>query len=138
MKSAMRDGQKDRLATIRLILAAIKQVEVDDRKDLTEADIVSILDKMGKQRRESIEQFASAGRDDLVAKETFELETISAYLPTPFTESEIEQLVEQALKQTEASTMKDMGTVMGVLKPQLQGRADMGNVSKLVKSRLSQ
>ena len=137
MKSAMRSGEKEQLATIRLILAAIKQVEVDTRKDLSDSDIVAILDKMGKQRRESIDQFEKANRQDLADKENSELELISSYLPAQLSDSEISEALEHALQQTSASSMKDMGAVMAVLKPQLQGRVDMGKVSKLIKARLS-
>ena len=137
MKAAMRGGDKERLATIRLIMAAIKQVEVDTRKELEDQDVVAVLDKMGKQRRESIEQFEKANRQDLADKENAELAIINEYLPSKLPESEIVQLVEQSLQQTNASSMKDMGKVMAILKPQLQGRADMGLVSKLVKSSLS-
>lgn len=137
MKSAMRAGEKEQLATIRLILAAIKQVEVDTRNELSDAEVVAILDKMGKQRRESIEQFEKANRQDLADKEKAELELIGGYLPTPLSEAEITAALEQALQATSASSMKDMGAVMAILKPQLQGRADMGQVSKLIKARLS-
>lgn len=137
MKTAMRGGEKERLATIRLIMAAIKQVEVDTRKELNDQDLIAVLDKMGKQRRESIEQFEQAKRQDLADKEKAELAIINEYLPSQLSEAEIDQLIEQALQQSEASSMKDMGKVMALLKPQLQGRADMGQVSKLVKSTLS-
>ena len=137
MKSAMKDGAKEQLATIRLILAAIKQVEVDTRADLSDQDLIAIIDKMGKQRRESIEQFDKAGRDDLSAKEQSELEIISKYLPQALSETEVTELIDQAMTQTSASSMKDMGAVMAILKPQMQGRADMSQVSKLIKSKLS-
>ena len=137
MKSAMKDGAKEQLATIRLILAAIKQVEVDTRADLSDQDLIAIIDKMGKQRRESIEQFDKAGRDDLSAKEQSELEIISKYLPQALSETEVTELIDQAMTQTSASSMKDMGAVMAILKPQMQGRADMSQVSKLNKSKLS-
>ena len=137
MKSAMKDGNKELLATIRLILAAIKQVEVDTRTDLSDQDLIAIIDKMAKQRRESIEQFESAGRDDLAAKEKAELEVIGHYLPQALSDEEITQLIDQAMEQTSASSMKDMGSVMAILKPQLQGRADMGQVSKQIKAKLS-
>ena len=137
MKSAMRGGDKEQLATVRLILAAIKQVEVDTRKELSNPDIVVILDKMGKQRRESIDQFEKASRQDLADKEKAELEIINSYLPTPLSETEISAALEKALKDTSATSMKDMGAVMALLKPQLQGRADMGKISKLIKARLS-
>lgn len=137
MKSALRDGNKERLSTIRLILAAVKQIEVDQRIEVDDQGLLAILDKMVKQRRESISQFEQAGRDDLVEKEKSELEVISEYLPKALSEQEINQLIEQAMQQTGASSMKEMGAVMGILKPQLQGRADMGQVSQLIKSKLS-
>ena len=137
MKSAMKAGEKERLATIRLVLAAVKQVEVDTRTELNDQDLIAILDKMGKQRRESIDQFKKAGRDDLAAKEASELEIISAYLPQALSEAEVTLLIEQALTQSSASSMKDMGAVMALLKPQLQGRADMSQVSKQIKTKLS-
>ena len=133
----MKDGNKERLTTIRLILAAVKQVEVDTREEVDDQGMLVILDKMAKQRRESISQFERAGRDDLVAKETQELEILSEFLPKALTEEEIAELIDQAMQQTSASSMKDMGKVMGILKPQLQGRADMGQVSKLIKDKLS-
>ena len=136
MKSAMKEGNKERLATIRLILAAVKQVEVDSRTDVTDDDLISILDKMSKQRRESISQFEKANRDDLATKEKSELAIIADYLPAALSDDEITELVEQAIEQTSASSMKDMGAVMSILKPQLQGRADMGLVSKQIKSKL--
>ena len=137
MKSAMKGGDKERLTTIRLILAAVKQIEVDTREDVDDQSMLAILDKMAKQRRESITQFEQAGRDDLVAKENQELNIISEFLPKALTEEEIAGFVDQAMQQTSASSMKDMGKVMGILKPQLQGRADMGQVSKLIKDKLS-
>ena len=137
MKSAMKNGDKGRLATIRLILAAVKQVEVDTREDVDDQSMLAILDKMAKQRRESISQFEQAGREDLVAKETQELNIITEFLPKALSEEEISELIDQAMQDTAASSMKDMGKVMGILKPQIQGRADMGKVSQLIKSRLS-
>ena len=137
MKSAMKNGDKERLATIRLILAAVKQVEVDTREDVDDQSMLAILDKMAKQRRESISQFEQAGREDLVAKETQELNIITEFLPRALSEEEISELIDQAMQDTAASSMKDMGKVMGILKPQIQGRADMGKVSQLIKSRLS-
>ncbi len=137
MKSAMRAGDKDRLGTIRLILAALKQVEVDTRSALGDEQVLSILDKMCKQRRESIEQYASAGRDDLVAKEEQELAVIQAYLPEPLSEETIDQLIAEAISETGAASMKDMGKVMGLIRPKVQGRADMGAVSAKIKSKLS-
>ena len=137
MKTAMREGAKERLATIRLILSAVKQVEVDTREELDDQSLIAILDKMGKQRRESITQFEQAGRNDLADKEKSELVVIGEYLPQALSEEEITQLIDQAMTQTSASSMKDMGAVMGILKPQLQGRADMSQVSQMIKSRLS-
>lgn len=137
MKSAMKEGNKERLGTIRLILAAVKQVEVDTRTELSDQNLISILDKMSKQRRESISQFEQAERHDLASKEKSELALISEYLPQALSEQEVAQLIDQALKQTSAASMKDMGAVMAILKPQLQGRADMSQVSKQIKSKLS-
>ena len=137
MKSSMKSGNKERLGVIRLMLSAIKQIEVDERIELDNDRITTVLDKMAKQRRESITQFDSAGRDDLTAIEQAELETILEYLPEALSDAEINDLVEQSINATGAVTIKDMGKLMGVLKPQLQGRADMGKVSQLIKSRLS-
>jgi uncharacterized protein YqeY len=136
MKDAMRARDKERLATIRLILAAIKQREVDERIELDDTQLIVVLGKMVKQRRESIAQFEQAGRDDLVAKEQSELEVIIPYLPAALGEDEIKQLIDEALEATGASSIKDMGKVMGLLKPKLQGRADMGAVSAMIKARL--
>ncbi len=137
MKSSMKSGDKHRLGVVRLILAAIKQIEVDERIELDNTRILSVLDKMAKQRRESISQFGAANRDDLVAVEQAEIEIIKEYLPEALSDSEINDLVEQSIAATGAESIKDMGKLMGVLKPQLQGRADMGKVSQLIKSRLS-
>ena len=137
MKSSMKSGNKERLGVIRLMLSAIKQIEVDERIELDNDRITAVLDKMAKQRRESIAQFDSAGRDDLTAVEQAELEIILEYLPEALSDAEINDLVEQSIKATGAVTIKDMGKLMGILKPQLQGRADMGKVSQLVKARLS-
>ncbi len=136
MKSSMRSGDKARLKVIRMILAAIKQVEVDERIELDDARVIAVLDKMAKQRRESISQFEQAGRDDLVEIEKAELEVIQHYLPEALSEEEIRQLIDAAIAETGASDMKQMGQVMGKLKSQLQGRADMGQVSQLIKARL--
>jgi len=137
MKSSMKSGDKHRLGVVRLILAAVKQIEVDERIELDDTRILSVLDKMMKQRRESISQYSKAGRDDLVAVEEAEIVIIQEYLPAALSESEINDLVEQSIASTGAASIRDMGKVMGVLKPQLQGRADMGKVSQLIKSRLS-
>ncbi len=137
MKSSMKAGNKDRLGVIRLMLAAIKQIEVDERIELDDDRITAVLDKMAKQRRESISQFESAGREDLIAIEQAELEIIQEFLPEALSDEEINALVEQSIAASGAATIKDMGKLMGMLKPQLQGRADMGKVSQLIKSRLS-
>jgi len=137
MKSSMKSGDKQRLGVIRLMLAAIKQIEVDERIELDDTRILAVLDKMGKQRRESISHYSDAGRDDLVAVEQAEIDIIQEYLPEALSEAEINDLVEQSIASTGATTIKDMGKLMAALKPQLQGRADMGKVSQLIKSRLS-
>ncbi|MDH3561131.1 MAG: GatB/YqeY domain-containing protein [Gammaproteobacteria bacterium] len=136
MKDSMRGGNKSRLGVIRLILAAIKQREVDERIELDDAQVTIVLDKMAKQRRESISQFEKAGRTDLVDQEAAELKIIQEFLPEQLSEAEINALIEAAMEQTGASSIKDMGKVMGQLKSQLQGRADMGAVSALIKARL--
>lgn len=136
VKAAMRAGEKSRLATLRMITAAIKQKEVDDRRELTDADVLAILDKMVKQRRESESQYAQANREDLAAVERAEMAIIAEFLPQPLTEAEITALIEDAITATGAGSVKDMGKVMGILKPQVQGRADMGQVSAQVKAQL--
>jgi uncharacterized protein YqeY len=137
MKAAMRAGEKDRLGTIRLILAAVKQREVDERITLDDAQVLSVLDKMGKQRRESIAQFQAGGRADLVAKENAELTIITAYMPAPLSEAELDSLINEAIAQSGAATIKDMGKVMGIIKAKAQGRADMAAVGTRIKARLS-
>ena len=137
MKSAMRAKEKDRLLTIRTILATIKQQEVDTREDVDEAGVLAILDKQSKQRRESIAQFSKAGRDDLVAQEELELGFIQEYLPEPLSDDEIASLIKEAMHATGADSMKDMGKVMAHIKPKAQGRADMGKVSGLIKAALN-
>ena len=137
MKDAMRSGDKRRLGAIRLILAAVKQREVDERIELDDAQVINVLDKMAKQRRDSLEHYEKAGRDDLAEQETFELDILKAYLPEQLGEAEIDALIDAAIQATGASSMKDMGKVMGQLKPKLQGRADMGAVSGRIKARLS-
>ena len=137
MKASMKSGDKHRLGVIRLILAAIKQIEVDERIELDDTRVLAVLDKMTKQRRESISQYRNAGRDDLADVEQAEIEVIQVYLPEALSDEEISALVEQSIASTGAESMRDMGKLMGVLKPQLQGRADMGKVSQLIKSRLS-
>ena len=137
MKTAMRAKEKDLLLTIRTILAAIKQQEVDTREDLSDADVLAILDKLSKQRRESISQFTEAGRDDLVVQEEMELGFIQRYLHEPLSDDEVQSLVTDAIATSGAETMKDMGKVMAILKPQVQGRADMGKISGIIKSALA-
>ncbi len=137
MKSAMRAKEKDRLMTIRTILAAIKQQEVDTREDVDDTAILAILDKQSKQRRESISQFTTAGRDDLVAQEALELGFIKEYLPEPMTDDEVASLIKEAIGATGAESMKDMGKVMGYIKPKAQGRADMGSISSQIKAALA-
>ncbi|MGB5473169.1 MAG: GatB/YqeY domain-containing protein [Gammaproteobacteria bacterium] len=136
MKDAMRARDSARLGTIRLIMAAIKQREVDERIELDDTQVITVLEKMVKQRRESIAQFEQAGRDDLVAKENSELEVITPYMPAALSEAEINQLIDTALATTGAASIRDMGKVMAELKPQLAGRADMGAVSARIKARL--
>jgi uncharacterized protein YqeY len=137
VKTAMRNKDKERLGALRLITAAIKQKEVDERITLDDTGILAILEKMVKQRKDSIEQFGKAGRDDLIAKEEFELGVIKAYMPEQMSETDISKLLDDIIAATGAQGMKDMGKVMAELKPKVQGRADMGLVSKLVKSKLS-
>nr|MDT0251876.1 GatB/YqeY domain-containing protein [Endozoicomonas sp.] len=136
MKDAMRNRDKPRLGTIRLALAELKQIEIDE-KSLDDQRALAVLDKMVKQRRDAIVQFESAGRTDLVDQEKLELAVLADFLPTPLTDSEITELVDLAINSTGASSMADMGKVMGIVKPQAQGRADMSSISKIVKSRLS-
>jgi len=137
MKDAMRARDASRLSTIRLLLAAIKQREVDGRVALTDTDVLAILDKMVKQRRESIAQFEAGNRPDLAAAERAEIEVLQAYMPKPLSESEIGQMIDAAIAATGAAGAPGIGKVMAVLKPQLAGRADLSAVSALVKSRLS-
>ena len=137
MKTAMRAGERERLSTIRLILAAIKQREVDERILLDDGQVLAVLEKMVKQRRESIAQFQSGGRADLVAKETAELGIVQSYLPAQLSDAEVTALIDEAIRSTGAASIKDMGKVMGAVKAQAQGRADMGAVSARIKERLS-
>lgn len=136
MKAAMRAGEKDRLATIRLMLAAVKQIEVDERIVLDDARMLSVLEKMVKQRKESIAQFESGGRPDLVAKEAAELAVIQAYLPAQLSDAELDTLIAEAIASTGAASVKDMGKVMGVVKSKAAGRADMGAVGARIKQKL--
>lgn len=137
MKAAMRAQQKERLGTIRLIQAAIKQREVDERIELDDTQVIAVLDKMVKQRKESISQYEAAGRDELAAKEQAEIEIIQEFLPEALSEAEVDGMIAEAIAATGASEMKDMGKVMGILKPKLQGRADMSAVSAQIKAKLS-
>ena len=136
VKDAMRAKDKPRLGTLRLITAAIKQQEVDERIELDDTQVLALLDKMCKQRRESINQFEKAGRDDLIAQEVSELDLIQLYLPEQLSEAEITALIEETMTATGAASIRDMGKVMGQLKPKLQGRADMSAVSALIKAKL--
>lgn len=137
MKAAMRARDSARLGAIRLLQAAIKQREVDERIELSDADVLGVMDKMVKQRRDSIAQFEAAGRQELADKEKFEIDVLQAYMPQQLSAAEIEAAIEQALASSGAAGPQDMGKVMGLLKPQLAGRADLGKVSGLVKARLS-
>ncbi|MFN7783568.1 MAG: GatB/YqeY domain-containing protein [Lysobacterales bacterium] len=136
MKAAMKGGDKERLAVIRLVNAAIKQREVDERIQLDDAQVLSVLEKMIKQRRDSVSQYESAGREDLAAQERFEIEVIQTYMPQALSEAEIDALIEAAIAETGASSGRDMGKVVGALKPKVAGRADMGAVSARIKARL--
>ncbi len=137
MKAAMKGGEKERLGTIRLILAALKQREVDERIVLDDSQITSVLEKMLKQRKDSIEQFSAAGREDLASAERSEVAVIQAYLPAPLDPADIEAIVARAIAESGASGPKDMGKVIGLVRPQVAGRADMGAISELVKRRLA-
>lgn len=137
MKVAMRAKDKDRLGTIRLILAAIKQREIDERVTLTNTEILAVLDKMIKQRRDSIAQFEQAGRQELADKEAAEIAVIQGYLPAALSEAEIDAVIEEAISLSGATSPQDIGKIMGLLKPRLQGRADIGQVSRKVKEKLS-
>ena len=133
MKSAMRAKNKPLLATIRMIQAEFKRIEVDERIELDDNRVLSVLDKMSKQRKDSLAQYIEANRQDLADIEQQELEVIKNYLPQPLNDQEINDILKNAIDQSQASSMADMGKLMALVKPQLQGRADMGNVSKLVK-----
>lgn len=137
MKAAMRAREKERLGTIRLIQAEFKRIEVDERIELDDARVLAVLDKMLKQRRDSIQQYEAAGRQDLADVEAAEVLVIESFLPTALTDDEINELLNAAVAESGAESVRDMGKVMAILKPQLQGRADVGSVSQLVKQRLS-
>jgi uncharacterized protein len=137
MKAAMRTGDKNRLGCIRLIMAAVKQREVDERITLDDTQLIGVLEKMGKQRRESIAHFQAGGRADLVAKENAELDIINAYLPEPLAGAELDALIDAAIGETGAASIKDMGKVMALIKSKAQGRADMSAIGARIKARLS-
>ena len=137
LKNAMRAQDKRRVGTLRLVMAAVKQREVDERITLDNVALLGILEKMIKQRRDSVVQYQNGGREDLAQQETYEIEVIQAYLPQPLTEAELDALVSAAVQQTGAVFVKDMGKVMAVLRTQVQGKADMGEVGARVKARLS-
>jgi uncharacterized protein YqeY len=137
MKTAMKAGEKRRLGAVRLILAAVKQKEVDERKELTDPEVLAVLEKMLKQRRDSISQYEQAGRTDLAEQEAFEVGVIQGYMPAALGDAEIAALIEEAIAATGAKAMADMGKVMAIVKPKIQGRADMGAVSARLKQRLA-
>jgi len=137
VKSAMRAQDKERVSILRLILAAIKQKEVDENIQLDDVQTLAVLDKMVKQHRDSITQYQQGGRTDLVEKETRELSVVQSYLPTPLTDTEINDLLQKAIQEAGATSMQDMGKVMSAMKPMVQGKADMSRVSALVKEKLS-
>ena len=137
MKAAMKAGEKRRLGAVRLILAAVKQKEVDERKEVTDQDVLQILEKMVKQRRDSIAQYEQAARADLAEQEDFEIGVIQGYMPAALGEAEVAAIIDAAVAATGAKAMQDMGKVMAQVKPQVQGRADMGAVSALVKAKLA-
>jgi uncharacterized protein YqeY len=137
MKTAMKGGDKDRLAVIRLINAAIKQREVDERIQLDDTQVLGVLEKMLKQRRDSVSQFRAAGRTDLADKETFEIAVITAYLPAQLSAAEVDAIIVATIAEAGAAGPKDMGKVMGLVKPKVAGRTDMGKLSELVKSKLA-
>lgn len=136
MKTAMKAGERDRLKVVRSILAGIQQVEVDERRELDDAAVIKVIDKMVKQRRESVAQFTDGGREDLARIEAAEIDVLKGYLPEPLSDAELGALIDRAIADTGAATLRDMGKVMGTIKAQAQGRADMGRVGALVKSRL--
>ena len=136
VKNAMRAQQREQLAVLRLVTAAIKQKEVDERVDLDDSQVLAVLDKMVKQRRESLEQYQQAGRDDLAAQEQFELDLIQTYLPEQLGEEELAELISKTIDELGASSIRDMGPVMNALRSEVQGRADMKAVSQAVKSQL--
>ena len=137
VKSAMRSKDKDRLLVLRLILSAVKQIEVDERIELDDQRMIAVLDKLSKQHRDSIAQYGKAEREDLVEKEQFQLNIVQEYLPAALSDEELAQMISAAISETGASGMQDMGKVMGILKAKAQGRADMGKLSAQVKNQLA-
>jgi len=137
MKAAMRARDKERLGVIRLMLAEFKRIEVDERIDPDEDRALAVLDKMSKQRRDSAQQFTDAGRDELAAQENFEIGVIAEFLPAQLSDEELSAIIAQAITDSGAESMRDMGKAMALIKPQVQGRADMGNISKLIKAKLT-
>ena len=136
MKAAMRSGEKDRLSCIRMLQAGIKQREVDERIELDDTQVLAVIDKMIKQRKESVAQFQAGNRADLVAKESAEIDVLTGYLPAQLGAAELDAMIKDAIAATGAASMKDMGKVMGILKPKVQGRTDMGPLSARIKSAL--
>ncbi len=136
IKAAMKARDKPRLATLRLMSAAIKQREVDERVEMDEASTIALLDKLLKQRRESIAQYSKAGRDDLVAQEELEAELIQTYMPEQLSQNDIDSIIDAAISESGAASVKEMGKVMALVKPKMQGRADMSTVSQAIKARL--
>lgn len=137
MKEAMRNKDKDRLAVIRMMLAAIKQREIDGQVELDDTGVLAILDKQVKQRKDSVKQYREAGRDELAEKEAAEIAVIETYLPAALSEAEVAALIDETISSTAAASMKDMGKVMGMIKPKVQGKADMARVSAMIKAKLS-
>ncbi|MBC8519717.1 MAG: GatB/YqeY domain-containing protein [Gammaproteobacteria bacterium] len=137
VKDAMRSRDKDRLKTLRLITSTVKQIEVDERIEVDEERLLTVLDKMVKQRRDALSQFESAGRQDLADIETAEITIIQEFMPEQLSDSEIDEMIKQAIAETGASSMKEMGKVMGIIRPKAQGRADMGQLSGKIKAQLS-
>ena len=137
VKQAMRAHERERLAALRLLTAAVKQKEVDERIEADDTQVLAVLDKMAKQRRESLDQFQQAGRDDLAAKEQYELDLIQAYLPEPLSEQELSDLIRSTIAEVGATSIRDMGSVMNALREQVQGRADMKAVSQAVRTQLA-
>ncbi|KAB7627300.1 GatB/YqeY domain-containing protein [Alkalilimnicola sp. S0819] len=138
VKTAMKAGDKTRLVTLRMITAAIKQREVDERQDMDDAAVLAVLTKMVKQRREAAVQYRQAQREDLAAKELAEVEILNDFLPQPLSDAEVEAIIDEAIRETGAGGIQDMGKVMGVMRPKLQGRADLGAASARVKAKLTE